>query len=302
MAGRIDPALPLAESFALLTDALADDVRRHLCTAADNHALGLHQARKAIKRLRALLRLYRSAAPAPLKRCDREFGTAARAIAGPREATALVETVDRFIAAYPKRIVDARLGEIRVELMRRADRIGEDVSIDDHIAEARTTFDAAMRELRRIDLSGADAGTLEHGVRKALKRWSGALDRARKKGGEEAFHDLRKAVKAHAAQLTLLEAFWPEDWRRRRKSVDDLGELLGELNDIHVMRDALRRGTLDLPTDIEPAGFVKLLDKERKRLSRRALVDAHDHLESLPAGLGKSLRTALAAAPPLEPA
>ena len=68
----------------------------------------------------------------------------------------------------------------------------------------------------------------------------GPRKRQRKRGEPDDFHDLRKAVKAHAMHLSLLKKFWPSPVKPRRKAVDALGEKLGELHDIFVLRALLR--------------------------------------------------------------
>jgi CHAD domain-containing protein len=289
MAYWIDPSRPLEDEYRRLVGELTAAIATHLEGATADHARGLHEARKTAKKLRALLRLLRSAAPGPLKTADAGFGKAARSIAGPREATALVETLERLIEAYPDRIVEARLGEIRAFLIRRRERLAEGShALDEAIAGARAACAGARSCALDIDLGRADAGTLHNGVRKSLKTWAHALARARDTGEPEAFHDLRKAVKAHAAHLSLLEDFWPEVWRKRRKAVDALGETLGDLNDVHVMLDAVRDASLGLPDDIGTDCFRKLLRRERKRLARRSLAGARRLLDAVPEGLGKN--------------
>lgn len=303
MAYRIDPASSPAGNFTRITRELADEVTASLDAASSDHARGLHQARKAIKRQRALLRLMRSAAPGALKRCDAGFRDAARAVAGAREATAMIETLERLIAARPDRIVDAGLGEIRAILIRRREQMGDDAeALADQIAAARAGVDAAKALALDVDLWRADVGTLHHGFRKTLSKWAGALDRARDKGEPEAFHDLRKAVKAHAAHLALLRDFWPDDVRERRRVVDELGEALGELNDVNVMMAAIRDGSLGLPREVGTDGFAKLLRKEAKRLSQKTLAGARKQLDTLPEGLGRRFRSVVGRSNVLEEA
>ncbi|TIT25585.1 MAG: CHAD domain-containing protein, partial [Mesorhizobium sp.] len=59
------------------------------------------------------------------------------------------------------------------------------------------------------------------------------------RGEADDFHDLRKAAKTHSMHLSLLGRLWPTPIKSRRKAVDSLGERLGDLHDVFVMRALL---------------------------------------------------------------
>jgi len=293
MAARIDAHAPLRNEIRRIARDMLDAVDVQLRLAAEDHAAGLHHARKAIKRLRALTRLARAAAPGPLGLVERHMRDAARAIAAPREATAAVETLERFIADYPDRIVDCHLGEIRLALLNRRAAI-EDDALDLARAEAATRSRMARDVLAgaTFDSDLDDADVLAHGMAKSLSQWKKALARAERDG--EALHDLRKAVKAHAAQLDLLRDFAGDGFAGRREAVDALGERLGELNDIDVIRRKLRSGALGLPDDVPTRPFDRLMEKHARRLAQKARRRARKLLDKAPARL--RIRPARAAA------
>ena len=76
-------------------------------------------------------------------------------------------------------------------------------------------------------------------ARATLRRARKALDKASSRGEADDFHDLRKAAKTHSMHLSLLGRLWPTPIKARRKAVDKLGEHLGELHDVFVMRALL---------------------------------------------------------------
>ncbi|WP_161601188.1 CHAD domain-containing protein [Neoaquamicrobium microcysteis] len=289
---RIDPARKLRDEFGRIVEETCDAVAVHL-NAAD-HRRGLHEARKALKKLRALLRLVRAAEPKSLKVQEHRFRDAARAIAGSREATAAVETLERLIAAHPDRIVDCRLGEIRCHLLARCAQAG--AGLDEARGEASALCIEARDELRGLafDEKLSDDAVLAEGMERTLRHWKKALEAAGKDGEAEDFHELRKAVKAHWAQLGLLRAFGLRGVGQRREAVEALGERLGELNDIHVMREAVARGTLGPPADLDTRAFDRLLKKEAKALAAAALPQAKKLLQSRPDGLRRRMRKAAA--------
>lgn len=294
---RIDPSRPLRAEVIRILDETGGRVVGHLEDREGDHGKALHEARKGIKKLRALLLLVRAADKPLMKEEGRRLRDAARLIAGPREATAAVETADRFIAAFPEKVESCRLAEIRDALDARHARIAGQ-ALDGARGQAAAMCRAALEGLRGADiLSDADNGdVLATGFAKALKQWRKALDKARERGDPEDFHELRKAVKAHWAQLGLLRDFVDGNLKKRRPEVEQLGERLGEINDIHVMREGLADGTLGLPPQIDTKPFDRLLMKHARALSKTALREAGRLLADAPEKPAKRLRKRLAEA------
>ncbi|MEO3997604.1 CHAD domain-containing protein [Mesorhizobium sp. CAU 1732] len=294
MAMRLDPAKELAAEFSRLVEGSISDIEAHLGRALDGDASGFHDARKTIKKLRALIRLVRSVSPSLLRLNERLLRDAARAVAGPRAAVAAVETIDRLIAAYPRKIDTCALLEIRAALGERQDRIAA-ADMQASVTSAIGTVREARDGLRSVSFDGDDAGILAEGSRRTLAHWKDALKRARSRGSPDDFHALRKAVKAHWAQLGLLRDFKLGFSAKDRAKVEALGETLGELNDIHEMREALAYGAFDLPEDIDLSPFDRLLKTSAKTLEKQTLKTAARMVKGRKAGLKRRLAKAKAA-------
>ncbi|TJW31251.1 MAG: CHAD domain-containing protein, partial [Mesorhizobium sp.] len=140
---------------------------------------------------------------------------------------------------------------------------------------------AACREgLERIDrLALPDqpeqaADILAEGARATLRRARKALDRAGSRGAAEDFHDLRKAAKTHSMHLSLLGRLWPTPIKARRKAVNGLGEQLGDLHDIFVMRALLDADSEPLGPAEDTKLLGKLLKRSEKQLKKACLAEA----------------------------
>ncbi|TGP40469.1 CHAD domain-containing protein, partial [bacterium M00.F.Ca.ET.229.01.1.1] len=92
----MDPRWPLTGEVRRI---LADEIGKaigHLDTAREKPERGLHKCRKRLKSVRALLRLIRSG-DEPFCQTENEcYKQVSALLAGPREATALIEIVDRL--------------------------------------------------------------------------------------------------------------------------------------------------------------------------------------------------------------
>lgn len=274
MAFRIDPASALTNEIARVALEQNQIALDALALARSDHDRGVHDARKAFKKLRALLRLVRSCEREFARRENDRYRTVAASLAGSREAGALVETVERLRRQYPDQASPAGLGELHDALVAERDGLAReetrlDVLIDDAVAACRQGRDA----LERHPFDHVDSACLATGMRSALKAWRKAARRLRKKGQAEDFHDLRKAVKAHWTHLGLLRPALSRDGggRGRRARVEALGETLGALNDLHVMRAAIKSGTLALPPTVPRKPLLRLLREAARRLERSAM-------------------------------
>ena len=102
MTYRIRPDRPFAVEIRRIGRELVDGVMIDLDLARRRPEEGFHRCRRRIKRLRALIRLVRAADPEYWKAEDARWRDLSRSIAGAREAAALVETLDRVVAAFPR--------------------------------------------------------------------------------------------------------------------------------------------------------------------------------------------------------
>ncbi len=296
MSLRLDPAgRPDEEMRALLLEQVVA-AGETLMGAFAGGRDGVHEARKRIKRIRAILALTRSADPAFARTEDRRWRDTARLLAGPREAAALVETVERFAAEFPEANRRGEIDAIRDVLAADREAVaGDAVRLQPAIGAAIlscTEAGAAVREWRLPTEAGPMACVLAKGVRRSWKEAEAAAALASRKSRVDDFHDLRKAVKRHAAHLALLRELWPRDEGRRRRQSERLGELLGELNDIHVLAALIGREPSRFPDETARAFFAGLLDEKAKALAAEAEEMADGLFAERPAKLRRRLRQA----------
>jgi CHAD domain-containing protein len=197
----------------------------------------VHETRKSIKRLRALLRLYRGALPhtlyeqedAVLRRLGQTLGRA-------RDAVALRESLGLLVQSAP--------GDVRARL---ADHLTALQGAIENASSTNTTdVDAALDAVHdALGAVRARAGdwtveqrgfsTIAPGLRRTYARGRQGLARARHRPSEKRLHELRIWVKRHQYQLTLLEPLWPEPINAFRHEAQRLGELLGHDHDLSLL-------------------------------------------------------------------
>jgi len=275
MSYRIAKRQPFADEIRRIADLQVSRAMEHLKDARTDPETMLHECRKRLKKLRALLRLVRSADKDFFRRENARYRDTAHRLAGGREATALIETVDRLIDAYPKDTASGELDGIREALAaRREARLREGAGVEEQIEAALAACKEGRAEFRRLELSDepeATADLIAAGVKKVLRKSIRAHKAARKDGTAEQFHEMRKGVKNHWMHLQLLRAFWPNPAKRRRKAADRLGQRLGDLHDLFVLKRLVEAEGDALGSREEIEHLQRLIARSEKSLRKRCL-------------------------------
>jgi CHAD domain-containing protein len=135
----------------------------------------------------------------------------------------------------------------------------------------------------------AAADILADGVRATIKRARKALDHAKERGEPTDFHDLRKAVKAHAKHLALMKKFWPSPVKPQLKALDALGERLGELHDIFVLRALSEEEGQPLGSRAETRILDRLTRRSERKLRKLCLTEASELFRDGPKRAAKKI-------------
>ena len=223
-------------AFSELPEASVERVRREQLEAAAESLQGardpveaIHDARKRIKKTRALLRLARPGLkPNAYRRRNRELRDAGRQMSDVRDADVLVETVDelaeRFVGRHPKRFFAA---------------IRDDLASSGEADPAEHAARLAVLARDEWPLRGLDADALADAITRSYTRGREAFKRSTGQPSTENLHDWRKRVKDLWYQQRLLEATWPGVVKAQAKEAKRLSKLLGSDHDLAVLAEAV---------------------------------------------------------------
>jgi CHAD domain-containing protein len=272
----------------------------------------VHEARKALKRLRALLRLLRARlGETAYERDSAALRDAGQRLAQARDAAVLHDTLKALLARHPRKLAK-RSGVRRLRAQLQAERDGAAA----HALSDGSTRSAALEQLCALrvrvshwelsDASGVEA--LEPALGELYGKGRRRMRRARAAKRDESgrkLHEWRKRVKdlRYAAELVQREVAGkrlrdplgvkPRKRKRKRESrlvrkqaerlrmiakrADELGELLGEEHDLAVLAERVR--TEGGPSAAATLGkrsrkaLLQAIAKRRARLRKRALRD-----------------------------
>ncbi|MGK2956549.1 MAG: CHAD domain-containing protein [Solirubrobacterales bacterium] len=205
-----------------------------------NQTEAIHEARKDMKKMRAVLRLVREDVGITMFREEnRRYRDAARLLSDSRDAEVLIETVESLGESYPD---DApAIGPMieRLKLRRdegSAEGTGE---TDPRLAEAARTIEEGGRVIDQWDLTAADWQLFAGGLRRTYRDGRRGLEIVEADPTAANVHEWRKRVKDLWYQLRLLRNSWKTGLKANVREASRLAELLGEYNDLSILLDEL---------------------------------------------------------------
>jgi CHAD domain-containing protein len=241
--------------------------------SGDDVAEAVHEARKSLKRLRAVVRLARDPLGNEIYRSEnRAYRDTGRELSAARDAQVLGETLDALTDRYRREIGDDAFAGLREAIDADAKAAHERIVADaGAVEEVRTGLDAARDRVATWPLpEHEDASMLAPGFERIYKRGRRALKAARQDPSDENMHELRKRAKDlwHAAQV--LRPASPRRMKRLARRAHALSDLLGDDHDLAVLMEAARERYRTLERG-ELALLRGLVGRRRARLQRAAL-------------------------------
>jgi CHAD domain-containing protein len=239
-----------AKAFRLKQDeAVSDGIRRiargriddAIEALADPREETVHEARKDMKKLRALLRLVRGEIGSKVYRRENAFfRDVARELAGVRDADVMLATLAGLEERY-----DAEVGPVRQAV--EAHRLRVAGGSRGRAAEAAT---AMLREARArveewpLERDGFEVveGGLRRTYRGGRRGWRAAL----KEPSTENLHEWRKRVKDLWYHCSILEESWKPVMRALGDEAHELSDRLGDDHDLAVLLEFGAEGLEEL--------------------------------------------------------
>ncbi|MEZ4319990.1 MAG: CHAD domain-containing protein [Myxococcota bacterium] len=264
---------PIADGFVRLYEGLLDDAIAHLSGRGHPEEIeAVHEARKALKKARALLRLVRDDLP-QYRRANRLCRDAGREISELRDASAQIETLDMARRRFPEGVVDDALDRIRAELVARRDAMHAD-GAPERIASALELARKARAVSADFDVRHLDVHTLQPGLALSYGRGLLVFHRVLRGYDTDLLHQWRKRAKYHRYHVGFIQEAWPSVLKAREKTLHELTELLGDDHDLSVLHETLGHVVVSQPSlAIDAAAVVEIATGVRAELQAAALRD-----------------------------
>lgn len=227
-------------------------------------AAGVHETRKAVKRLKSLLRLVRPALSEKNFRARyRQISKIGDALAHARDRHVMIETIGKIETRYGPESIGT-LQPLRPMLAGSRDAAS---ARSDPIAIRRALAMSIIesQKFEKISFKSKGFEVISAGLEQTYRHARRNLARAYKRPSDEAFHELRKTVQWHWRQLALISRAWPEYFEVRIAAARKLAELLGDDHDLAVLEAEVRKLSAHLPANASPIENLIIQRKEELR-------------------------------------
>ncbi len=269
MAYRLKPGRQISHSVREIGTEQIDRVLARF-SAKNGRGTAVHEARKAMKRLRALLHLVKPAMPkGAFAANEARVKMIARSLSGARDAQAMLETVRKLEGLDGAANVAPVAAALRTHLQAKCAEAERGLNgsgatqLRKLLKEAKVAF--AELSLEQDDFEVV-AATLEKDYRKARR----AFSRAYRLGEDEEFHEWRKYVQRHWRQLLLVAPSWPKAIRPHVALARNLSEVLGEDHDLSVLAGIVETQRDELGTRDEIEAYISLCQARQGELRKMA--------------------------------
>jgi CHAD domain-containing protein len=223
----------------------------------------IHEARKSIKKSRALLRLMQPELASIYETENTRLRDIGLWLSASRDASVMLETLADLEEKYGDEGASRAFASVRRALHRHKKQTEQQSGGAAMLLRTSAAFRTAARRVRNWPLHADGFAALEPGFKRAFRRGRKALGRARDVRTPENDHTLRKRVKDHWYHVRLLGKFADSRLEKYEQSLKDLETWLGECHNLVVLREWLGPDA--------PAEVTRLIDRHEQGLRKKAL-------------------------------
>jgi CHAD domain-containing protein len=256
----VNPDEPVAQALKRVLREEARHAVAQLTTSEDRHE-AIHEARKSVKKIRALLRLLEPQLGNVSRNANRRLRDLGRTLSILRDTAAMVETFDQLAAQYPGEMGLNRFAGVRERMVEasKTAMLGADEKA--LASTAVTEFRKLARQVNLWRLSGEGFAVVAASFNASYEAGRKALRRAEKHPSTENIHELRKRAKDHWYHVRLMGPLWPGASEAYEKAMKELQETLGDANNVSVFLRNLQKSDDGLLREIA----VRWRDKLRSQ-------------------------------------
>lgn len=229
----LSPGSPPGDEVRRIIGEEARFIKDQLQSALDRE-VAVHQSRKSIKRLRALLRLVRpGVAEDAFRQSNVSLRDAGRRLAPIRDATVRRQLMEQL----SEEVAEEDLSDLRAVVAAAAEPVNWIEATRDVIA----SLERLMQDSESWGLAALDDASLAGGMRRVYRRGRAELLAAQSAGVEagEAWHEWRKRVKYLWHHVQLFTPAWPELLLPTAEALHALSDALGDRHDLDILVDVV---------------------------------------------------------------
>jgi CHAD domain-containing protein len=234
----------------------------------------VHATRKRLKRLRACARLARDAiGEATYEHENTALRMAGRRISAQRDAAVLVQTLDALTDRFADELTRDATTALRERLVHERKAAAASLAADDDdgpIAAVRADIEAALARTPTWTFERDGFRALSPGLRRIYRRGRAAMRTAHGEPTPEHVHEWRKRVKDLWYAAEIVRCARPKRLRRVARRAHKLSGVLGDHNDLHVLRTYVQTHPQCFAEEVHRQALLAVIDRRAARLREKA--------------------------------
>jgi CHAD domain-containing protein len=238
----------------------------------------VHEARRACKRLRGALRLFRPALGEAYEVENTRYRDAARVLGRSRDRHVLALAFDGLQRGQ-RRDRALRAAILRPQPRRAPSRASAARMALKTVDDFRARLLDGLVHVDDLTLPTSVRTVIEPGFAATYRACRRELKQSRSRPTDSNLHEWRKVVKYHACHLLLIRGLSRKSVKGRAKSCDALGETLGDDHDLALLASAIRPLRRNRSLKASAVRVLDLVVARRERLQRRAFSLGDDLFE-----------------------
>jgi CHAD domain-containing protein len=230
-----------------------------------DRAVAVHETRKSLKRLRALLHLIRPALGDDAYRAEnarlREIG---QLLSGARDRQVLFETVGKLESSAT--LLRKNIANQVREALLGMNGHGNTAVEADAMKQAQGMLNEAGRRFARLRLPGKGFEVIGPGLESTYRRGRRAMRAAYPAQTAEAFHEWRKETQRHWRHMMLFSRAWIETIGARAAAAREISQVLGDDHDLAMLSSFVRSSYASGLAEDAKATIEKLASQRQREL------------------------------------
>ena len=249
------------------------NINNQLTNQNIDHHIGVHEARKSCKKVRAALRIVRDEIGNNLfKQENIRYRDIARKLALVRDSWVKIEVLDRLTPEMTKTLPELIIEAFRNHLIQDYDdavhREKEDMHLVPMIQESIHT---SIEVLENLPIQHEGFSAMRSGIHRTYARGRKGLVNSTLVPTPENFHEWRKRVKYLWHQVEILFNIHPDEMAELALKLHTLSDYLGDHHDLVVLRKTVQVYNEDFNEDVETMELVGLIDTKRLDMEFQAI-------------------------------
>jgi CHAD domain-containing protein len=230
----------------------------------------IHEVRKSIKKIRAVLRLVRKSMGNELFRQENiRYRDIAHLLSHVRDATVMIKTLEKLRTADHKAIPTAAYNNVRKKLLAKQEEVSK-VFFEENQSIAKVLNALKEAQQGKPQVSTKDSfGVFATNINQIYIQGKKAYAHVRKNPGIDSFHELRKEVKNLWYHTRILMPLWPGGLKAYAAELGILSELLGDDHDLGVLFEEIESGRLSFTRKATSDKILSLIEEHRGKLQQQ---------------------------------